>query len=167
MLGKSILMRRADLVRAGCFSSVGRDCCEDAALTQNFARSGMRTALGDLPVLQPVGWLPFLEVWRRHRRWLSCRRKYIPATFACEALFSVPVACLAAAVAFGPLAGVLGSALLWCAIDCGFTLAKGWHVGPLTPFAWAVRELMFLPLWLSALFARTVTWYGRLVPVVD
>jgi len=30
-----------------------------------------------------------------------------------------------------------------------------------------VRELIFLPLWAAALFARTVNWYGRLVPVVD
>jgi hypothetical protein len=105
-------------------------------------------------------------VWRRHRRWLSCRRKYIPATFACEALFCAPVACLAGGVVAGAI-GALASAALWCVIDCLFVLVKRWHFGPLTPLAWLVREAIFLPLWLSALGARTVTWYGRQVPVVD
>ena len=172
VLGKSILVRRADLARAGGLLSTGRDCCEDAALTRNFAASGLRTVLGDLPVRQPVGRQDFVEVWRRHRRWLSCRRKYIPATFACEALFSAPIACVAAAVACAgvgcaPVWGALATAVLWCAIDCLFILANRWHFGPLTPLAWLVRELIFLPLWTSALFARTVQWHGRRVPVVD
>ena len=172
VLGKSILVRRADLAPAGGLLPTGRDCCEDAALTRNFAASGLRTVLGDLPVRQPVGRQDFMEVWRRHRRWLSCRRKYIPATFACEALFSAPIACGAAAVACAgvgcaPMAGALATAALWCAIDCLFILANRWHFGPLTPLAWLVRELIFLPLWFSALFARTVQWHGRRVPVVD
>jgi len=171
VLGKSILVRRADLGRAGGVFPTGRDCCEDAALTQSFAAIGLRTVLGDRVVRQPIGRARFVDVWRRHRRWLSCRRKYIPATFACEALFCAPVACLAGAVAFAPLtgalAGALGTAALWCAVDCLFIMAKRWHFGPLTPLAWVVRELIFLPLWAAALFARTVNWYGRLVPVVD
>jgi len=172
VLGKSILVRRADLARAGGVVPTGRDCCEDAALTRNFAAIGLRTVLGDKPVRQPVGRLRFVEVWRRHRRWLSCRRKYIPATFVCEALFSAPVACLsgamaAAGLALTPATGAIATAGLWCAVDCLFILAKRWHFGPLTPLAWLVRELIFLPLWMSALFARTVSWYGRLVPVVD
>src|SRR5262249_14997194 len=76
VLGKSILVRRADLERAGGVLPTGRDCCEDAALTQNFAAIGLRTVLGDLVVRQPIGRLRFGEVWSRHRRWLSCRRKY-------------------------------------------------------------------------------------------
>jgi len=172
VLGKSILVRRADLARAGGLLPTGRDCCEDAALTRNFAACGLRTVLGDRPVRQPIGRQSFIEVWRRHRRWLSCRRKYIPATFACEALFSAPIACLAGAVACAgvgcaPLTGALATAVLWCAIDCVFILANRWHFGLLTPLAWLVRELIFLPLWTSALFARTVQWHGRRVPVVD
>ena len=162
----------ADLVRAGRLLPTGRDCCEDAVLTRNFAAIGLRTVLGDRPVRQPIGRQEFIEVWRRHRRWLSCRRKYIPVTFACEALFSTPVACLAGAVACAgvgctPVTGALATAVLWCATDCLFILANRWHFGPLTPLAWLVRELIFLPLWTSALFARTVEWYGRQVPVVD
>jgi hypothetical protein len=75
------------------------------------------------------------------------------------------VAC--AGVGCAPMTGALATAVLWCAIDCLFILAKRWHFGPLTPLAWFVRELIFLPLWASALFARTVQWHGRRVPVVD
>ena len=31
------------------------------------------------------------------------------------------------------------------------SLSKGWHIGMLTPWAWAARELLFVPMWLSAL----------------
>lgn len=164
-MGKSILLRRADLERAGGLSLTGRDCCEDATLTRNLTAGGKRAVLADRPVRQPIGKREFIEVWRRHRRWLSCRRKYVTASFVCEAVFSAPVACVAGAVAFGPVAGALGSAALWCGVDCLFAAAKRWHVGPLTPFAWLMREAIFLPLWTSALFARTVSWHGRRVPV--
>jgi ceramide glucosyltransferase len=170
-LGKSMLMRPADIARAGGLPRTGGDCCEDAALTENLRRTGLRTVLGDLPVRQPIGRQGFGDVWRRHRRWLSCRRKYIPAVFAAEALFSAPVACVAAAVAcqgfgFDPFAGAVVTAAIWCAVDSLLVLLGRWHWSFATPLAWLVREVLFLPLWASALFARTVLWYGRSVPVV-
>jgi len=169
-LGKSMLLTRTDIERAGGLLRTGGDCCEDAALTQNLGAVGLRTVLGDLPVRQPIGLQRFGDVWRRHRRWLSCRRKYIPASFAAEALFSAPVASLAGAVAcrglaLDPVAGAVATAGLWCAIDSLLIVLSRWHWSPLTPLAWLLREVLFLPLWASALFARTVLWYGRPVPV--
>lgn len=170
-LGKSMLLRRADIARAGGLQRTGGDCCEDAALTENLGKSGLRTVLGDLPVRQPIGRLGFGDVWRRHRRWLSCRRKYVPVAFAAEALFCAPVAGVSAALAcrgFGldPVAGAAITAAIWCSVDSALVLLSRWHWRLSTPLAWLLREGLFLPLWASALFARTVLWYGRSVPVV-
>jgi hypothetical protein len=172
VLGKSILLRRSDIVRGGGLYRTGIDCCEDAALTQNFAASGLRTVLGDRPVLQPVGRQRFMDVWRRHQRWLSCRRKYIPATFVCEALFSTPVTCLAGATVFDqldlpPVLGAAATAVIWGIMDSLFVLSGRSGYTARTPLAWLIREGIFLPMWVSAMFARTVQWHGRRVPVVS
>jgi ceramide glucosyltransferase len=169
-LGKAVLVTRQDLARSGGLPGIGGDCCEDAALTRNFKAQGLRVALSESPVRQPIRRQRFLDVLRRHRRWLSCRRKYLPVVFVCEALFSAPVAIAAACIAAGAFlgqatAGAVVTALIWCAVDSLFYLLKGWPWSGWTPVAWLLREAAFLPVWLSALFARTVTWYGRRVPV--
>jgi hypothetical protein len=53
---------------------------------------------------------------------------------------------------------------LWCAID-GVFAVRHRYFSFMTPIAWLMREILFIPLWLSALFARTVRWHGRRVPV--
>lgn len=169
-LGKAILVGKDNLARAGGVYRIGSDCCEDAALARNIKAVGLKVALSDRPVLQPVGDQHFVDVWRRHRRWLSCRRRYLPVIFAFEGLFCVATSCLAGGVISAHLLddavpGIVGTLLLWCAMDLALRFLKGWHIGMLTPWAWAARELLFVPMWLSALWARTVIWYGRQVPV--
>jgi len=168
-LGKTVLIRRAELESAGGLLPAGADCCEDAALTRIIKKAGGHVVLSDLPVRQPIGELRLLDVLRRHRRWLSCRRKYVPLLFVAEGLFSAVVAAIAGSVAaeeysVGWLQGGVGTLAFWCLVDTLFATRHG-YVAWATPLAWFIRELAFIPLWFSALFARTVTWYGRPVPV--
>lgn len=58
------------------------------------------------------------------------------------------------------------SSMIWCAIDSLLVLLTRWHWRPLPPLAWRLREVLFLPLWASLLFARTVIWCGRSVLAV-
>jgi ceramide glucosyltransferase len=167
-LGKTVLVHRRELQQAGGLVKAGTDCCEDAAITRLTKKAGGRVVLSALPVLQPVGDQNLMDVLRRHRRWLSCRRKYLPFLFVAEAVFSSAVAIMAGALAAydlaeAPLSGAIGTAALWCAVDMLFA-ASHRYLAPATPLAWVFRELIFVPLWLSALVARTVTWYGRRVP---
>ena len=169
-LGKTILVGRETLQRAGGLLPTGDDCCEDAALTRNIKAAGMAVALSHVAVQQPILDQRFSDVWRRHVRWLGCRRKYLTPVFVCEGLFSAPVAVAAGAVAgsqlsWGAAAGAAGCLLIWCAADSLFTLLSGWHFGLRTPVAWLVREAIFLPMWAQALVTRTVTWHGRRVPL--
>jgi ceramide glucosyltransferase len=167
-LGKTVLIRRSQVEKAGGLLPAGTDCCEDAALTLIIKRARGKVVLSDLPVHQPIRDQRLFDVLRRHRRWLSCRRKYLPFLFIAEGLFSPAVAATAGALAVGefgrqPLLGLLATVALWCLADCLFA-ASHRYLAPLTPLAWLIREIVFIPLWLSALFARTVTWYGRRVP---
>jgi len=168
-LGKTVLVQRTELMRAGGLSPAGGDCCEDAALTRGVKRANGQVVLSALPVRQPIGTPQLLDVLRRHRRWLSCRRKYLPLVFVAEAAFcavlAVGTGALAANDLMGmPFLGAAGTMLIWCVVDIWFA---GYHryLSAATPAAWLFRELMFLPLWFSALFARTVTWHSRRVPV--
>jgi ceramide glucosyltransferase len=170
-LGKAMLVRRRDLPRIGGLLRIGLDCCEDAALTRNVKNSGLCVALSDTPVLQPIHDQRFHDVWRRHRRWLSCRRKYLPLVFVGEVIASAASASLAggvvtAGLGLGVATGVFATLGVWAATDSSLSLLKRWHWRPLSLLAWLVRETIFLPMWISALFARTVSWHGRLVPVV-
>ena len=117
-LGKTILVARKTLQRAGGLLPTGSDCCEDAALTRNIKAAGMAVALSHVAVQQPILDQRFSDVWRRHVRWLGCRRKYLKAVFVCEGLFSTPVAVAAGAVAGsqlsgGAAAGAVGCLLFW------------------------------------------------------
>jgi cellulose synthase/poly-beta-1,6-N-acetylglucosamine synthase-like glycosyltransferase len=168
-LGKTVLASRTELMKAGGLAPAAADCCEDAALTRCIKKANGQVVLSAVPVVQPIGHQKLLDVLRRHRRWLSCRRKYLPLVFVAEALFSSIIAVVTGAFATDyllgmPLLGVLGTLVLWCAADTVFAGVHG-YLTPATPAAWLLRELAFGPLWFSALFARTVTWYGRRVPV--
>lgn len=168
-LGKTVLIRRTQLEKAGGVLPAGADCCEDAALTRIVKKGGGRVVLSDLPVHQPIREQRLADVLRRHRRWLSCRRRYLPLLFAAEGAFCTAFAVVAGAFVAEDLAvaaiwGALGTLALWCSVDTLFAAAHR-YLALATPLAWLVREFVFIPLWLSALFARTVTWYGRRVPV--
>lgn len=170
-LGKTMMIRRRDLPRIGGLLPVGVDCCEDAALARNVKNGGLRVALSDRPVRQPVHDQRFPDVWRRHCRWLSCRKKYLPVVFVGEAIASAAVASLAggvvaAGLGLGAATGVLVTLVLWAAVDSCLSLFNRWHWRPSSVLAWLVREIIFLPMWIAALFARTVSWHGRRVPVV-
>jgi ceramide glucosyltransferase len=163
-LGKTMLVRKLDLARVGGLRAAGSDCCEDAALTRNVKAAGLKVALSAKPVQQPILDQEFSEVWRRHVRWLGCRRKYLPPVFACEALLSAPAAVIAAGAA-ASWTSAMATVVLWCIADLAFAKAAGWPIGWRSPIAWLVREAIFLPMWLCALAIRTVTWHGRRVPL--
>jgi ceramide glucosyltransferase len=168
-LGKTVFIRRAELETAGGIMSAGADCCDDAALTRMVKKAGGHVVLSALPVRQLIGEQKLLDVLRRHRRWLSCRRKYVPLLFVAELLFSTIIAVIAGSIAAEEysgewLRGGAGTLLLWCLVDMLFAAWHGYLAWP-TPLAWLIREVVFVPLWFSALLARTVTWYGRAVPI--
>jgi hypothetical protein len=66
-----------------------------------------------------------------------------------------------------PVAAAGATVVLWAALDSIFVLSGSSRYTPRALVAWLIREAIFLPMWISALFARTVRWHGRRVPVVS
>lgn len=164
--GKSMLIGRSDIERSGGLLPTGSTLCEDSALQKRVADIGGRTALSRQPVLQRVGRRTLGEVWSRHRRWFYCRRTQVPWVFASEAAVSSVVGSAFGALGTHSLGlewwlGALVSAALLLGVEWVFLAVKGWPIGLWYPAAWIVREMLVLPLWLSALLGGTVRWRDR------
>lgn len=168
--GKSMLIARSDIERSGGLLATGLTLCEDAALQKRVARIGGRTGLSREPVLQRVGRRSLGEVWSRHRRWFFCRRIQAPWVFASEAALST-VAVSGVAALSAHVWGVewwLGAsamAVLLMSVEWVFLAMKGWPIGAWYPAVWIAREMLVLPLWLTAMLGGEVRWRGRRLPL--
>jgi ceramide glucosyltransferase len=162
-IGKSMLFRRSDFARAGGIPAIAKSVLEDHAISKALARCGLKTAIAGTVVRQHLGRRSWGEVWNRQFRWMVCRRFEEPRAFVFEPLAALPAAALAgagaAALAGGP-AGLVagGTALVWFATEALFLAAKGWGLRPLSPLAWAMRELIVPALWLRAWSTSVVSW---------
>jgi ceramide glucosyltransferase len=165
--GKSILVSREALVRSGGYAAAGETMCEDAIVEQGLRAIGQRVTLTHEPLRQPIGQRRLAEVWHRHLRWTSCRRRHAPLLFALELCVSAPVATLAGGVASalvgaGFAAGVTSTLALLLALEWSFLALAHWPIGRWFPAAWLARELLTVPLWLAALLPRQrIHWRDR------
>jgi len=98
-LGKIMLFRRSDIMRAG-----GLDCLkwavgEDMALARAMGRLGLRTVLADRVCDQTLGRRSLVDVWQRQLRWMTIWRVQLPAAFVVDLLGSALPTALAGALA--------------------------------------------------------------------
>src|SRR5581483_262871 len=94
--GKTMLMRRRVLARAGGIHALAEEIAEDAAATKIVRRLGLDARLVDAPFGQPLGARTLKQVWDRQTRWARLRRITFPVFFAAEILTGslLPLACL-------------------------------------------------------------------------
>ncbi len=169
-IGKTMLFRREDFVRAGGVAAISGTVLEDHALSQAMRRIGLKTAIAGAVVRQPTGRRRWRAVWDRQLRWMVCRRVEAPLAYATEPLFGLTAAALAAAgaaplLSFPPFVAAAATVLGWYAVEAAFLIAKGWGFGPLSPAAWLCRDLLVLPMWLAALRAKSVRWGALDLPI--
>ena len=164
-VGKVMIFRRSDLLRAGGVDAMRYTIAEDSALSKGFASIGLRTEFAQNTVDQEIGARTLAAVYGRQARWAVIRRAEEPGTFAFEPVACpVPAACAAALAA--PLVGLAGwvgfAATLvgWYAIEVGVTAWKRWELRPWTPGAFLGRDAVLLAAWARAWFTREVTWAG-------
>src|SRR5690349_3785198 len=95
--GKTMLLRRADLERAGGIAALGREVAEDAAATKVVRDAGLNVRLVDCPLAQPLGRRSAGEVWNRQLRWARLRRACFLIYFLPEILSggALPMLCAA------------------------------------------------------------------------
>ena len=164
--GKSMLFYRSELEgEFGGLAAVRNVLCEDFVLGERYKAAGRRLVLSVTPVEnvnQDCGIDRFLE---RHGRWLKMRATLHAPAFVAD-LLSNPVALAALAV----LASGFDADVSLAALTLTLVKATADHLAvrltraplPLR-YAWLapVKDLLLLPLWMSAVFGRTVVWRGQ------
>ena len=95
--GKSMLLNRQVMARAGGFERLGAEVAEDAAATHIIRAAGLKVRLVREPFEQPLGRRSFSSVWKRQLRWARLRRSSFPLFFVPEVLAGglVPMALMA------------------------------------------------------------------------
>jgi len=164
-LGKIMLFRRSDLMRAGGLDRLAWALGEDMALAQMMTSVGLRTVLADRVSRQPLGTRSFSDFWQRQLRWMIVWRVQLPAAFFGDIMGSAFPTAVAGALAaksfgFGPAAVGAGTFAIWFALESCLCAARGWPLSPWSLPAFLAREILTPVLWLRALTTRNVVWAG-------
>ncbi len=165
-VGKIMLFRRSDFLRAGGFDAISHTVGEDNALGRAFRRIGLRTVFSHRPVRQELGRRSFTEVYQRQLRWSVTRRGDALLSFLLEPFCQAAPAIAAAAVAaplagLWPLQGAAATFMLWLVIEGLLSSAKGRSLTWGTPLILAVREIVMLMVWLHAWTTNRVVWANK------
>jgi ceramide glucosyltransferase len=164
-LGKVMLFRRSDLMRAGGFDRLAWALGEDMALAKMMTSVGLRTVLASRVSRQPLGRRSFSEFWQRHLRWMIVWRVQLPSAFLGDIMGSALPTALAGAIAakyFGLSAAAVAASTLaaWFSLESVLCAAKGWPLSFRSLPAFLAREILTPFLCLRALTTREVTWAG-------
>jgi ceramide glucosyltransferase len=164
-VGKSMAMRRRDLVRLGGFRPLGGVLAEDHVLGRTFLAAGLaiRTSLDPIENHNVRGGLA--RTLERHTRWAKMRRAIAPRGFLFEPLLS-PLAVVAVTLVAHPTRAVAlalaAVALVQTVVGFAATrLVRGrplaWYYAPLE----IVRTFVALACWARAFASRRIVWRGH------
>jgi ceramide glucosyltransferase len=173
-VGKIMLFRRSDFLRAGGWDAISHTVGEDNALAKAMLRIGKRTAFSHRPVRQELGSRAFRDVYQRQLRWSVVRRNDELISFLAEPICQALPALAAGAIA-APLAGMTAfwgfaaSFALWFSLETLLSMAKGWQLSYAAPAVFMVREAVMLAVWVNAWTTDRVVWardkvYARVSP---
>lgn len=162
-IGKIMLFRRSDFLRAGGFDAISHTVGEDNALAKAMRRIGKRPVFSHRPVRQELGVRYFADVYHRQLRWMVIRRNDELISFLAEPICQAVPAVIASALAapllgLGPLVAASATLLLWFALETLLSMAKGWQLSWAAPAVFVVREATMLAVWLNAWVTDRVVW---------
>jgi ceramide glucosyltransferase len=168
--GKTMLWRRRDLDSSGGIQALGAEIAEDAAATKLVRSLGLRPALVEAPFGQPLGWRSPRQVWDRQARWSRLRRMTFPGYFALEIFTGCVLPLAAGAYAsdtfhMSPPTAVGVLAALWLGGEALVAHTAGWHLSPISPLAWLIRDALVPLLWMQAWLWDSFNWRGSKVRV--
>lgn len=162
-VGKIMLFRRSDFMRAGGFDVISHTVGEDNALGKAMRRIGQRPVFSHKPVRQELGARRFGDVYQRQVRWSVVRRNDELLSFLlepfCQAFPAVIAGGLAAPlVGATHLAGLAATFALWFSLETLLSIAKGWQLSWMAPAVFGVREVVMIAVWVNAWMTDRVVW---------
>jgi ceramide glucosyltransferase len=169
VVGKSMLMRKADLEAVGGLSAVRDFLAEDYVLGRLFRKAGKRIVISGDVVDNVNRYRTVREFLSRHARWNRMRLAIAGPGYLSEIIANPVFFALLLLLSGG---GSRGATLLaGCAVFCKFLadLAMGRLLEAPDALRLALsgplRDLMIAGIWFSAFGARTVTWRGRVLRI--
>ncbi len=164
--GKTMLLRRDVVERAGGIRALADAAAEDAATTKLVRSAGLRVHLVDNPFEQPLGWRTAGEVWSRQLRWSRLRRVsfawlFLPEIFVGSALPLLAVAIAAAGYGLSVPAAIGMLLFIWFGAEIALAHCTGWHRSARLTMALLVRDLLLPALWIGALLGSDFVWRGN------
>jgi ceramide glucosyltransferase len=162
-VGKIMLFRRSDFLRAGGFEAISHTVGEDNALAKAMRRIGQRPVFSHRSVRQELGRRSFRDVYQRQLRWSVIRRNDELISFLAEPICQAFPAVVAGAIAsplvgMTPFWGFLASFALWFGLETLLSMAKGWQLSYAAPAVFVVREAVMLAVWVNAWMTDRVVW---------
>jgi len=162
-VGKIMLFRRSDFLRAGGFAAIAHTVGEDNATAKALGRIKLRTVFSHRLVRQELGERDLRDVYNRQLRWSVVRRDDEILSFLAEP-FCQALPAFAAAAIGSPLVGVAPTTALtvtfclWLSSETLLSFAKGWKVTWAAPAIFLAREALMFAVWLHAWTATKVVW---------
>ncbi len=162
-VGKIMLFRRSDFLRAGGFGAIAHTVGEDNAMAKAVRRIGLRSVFSHRPVRQELGRRDFWDVYHRQLRWSVIRREDELFSFVLEPICQALPA-FAAAAAAAPLLGCSplfcagSTAAVWFSLETMLSFTKGWRLSWAAPFVFLLREGVMFAVWLHAWTTSRVVW---------
>jgi ceramide glucosyltransferase len=164
-VGKSMLLRRADLERIGGLAELGRYLAEDQICGELIRGLGQDVVVCPEPIDNVLGHLSLRSFVGRHLRWARIRRRIAPAGYAGE-LLTNPLPPAIALLAVAPGLGAASLLLLTVATLAATATAGERRLGVRRPLLHypplaVLRALLVAVLWPVPIISSTVSWRGR------
>ena len=167
--GKVMFFRRDLLMRVGGLKALASEPAEDAAATKVVRAAGLAVRLVAHPFEQPLGSKRLVDVWKRQLRWAQLRRATFPEFFYLEILTSavLPLALLSPNLATLPGFVLPLFLALWYGGEMALVARCGWGKALRSlPLAMA-RDLLIVPVWVTAICRNKFEWQGHAMSVDD
>jgi len=173
VIGKSMLMKKADLEALGGLAAFKDILAEDFIIGREMERSGKKVVLSDYLISNINEYWDVKRFLNRHTRWAKLRWNIGGAKYFSELLVNPMFMAALPVVLTGPsretfsfaaligLIKVLGDSLLGKMIESSAALTNRHKQSPLVYFLAPVKDLFIGILWFVPLFSSTVAWRGN------
>jgi ceramide glucosyltransferase len=167
--GKSNMYRKSVLESLGGLSYFGKYLAEDNVIGQAVMRKGFKHAMTPDLALQPLGNMSLTTYLKRRIRWIRVRKYTVSVGTLYEPFTECLLSGLIGSRAFyyyfntPPLLFIAYHIAFWLLCDTLVTarLESGLYRPWAYLFAWTLKEIGAIPLWIMAMLGTTVVWRGQ------